>query len=354
VELLLSDPNGATALTAPLQSLPDGWFELETRDAGAASLYRYRIDGTHEVPDPASRCNPQGVHGPSEVIDPLAYAWEDGSWRAPPWHAAVLYELHVGTFNRPGTYAAVAARLAHLKRLGVTAIELMPLAAFPGTRDWGYDGVLPFAPQISYGRPEELKALIVAAHQHGLAVILDVVYNHFGPEGNYLHHYAPQFFDARHQTPWGDAINFDGAGSRTVRDFFIHNARYWLEEYHIDGLRLDAIDAPRAHPTGAMRSGTMMRTTACTCCSPARRTSTTWTTPSGPRGCCAARWPRASPIRASTRVSAAARAVPAARICRRAPSSTFCRTTTRWAIVRAASGSRSCCTSRRRCGPPPP
>jgi malto-oligosyltrehalose trehalohydrolase len=243
VELLLCDPRGVTVRAAPLQSLSDGWFELETRAAGAGSLYRYRIDGTHEVPDPASRCNPQGVHGPSEVIDPLAYLWEDGAWRAPPWHAAVLYELHVGTFNPPGTYAAVAARLPHLKRLGVTAIELMPLAAFPGTRNWGYDGVLPFAPQISYGRPEELKALVVAAHQHGLAVILDVVYNHFGPEGNYLHHYAPQFFDTRHQTPWGAAINFDGAASRTVRDFFIHNARYWLEEYHIDGLRLDAIDA---------------------------------------------------------------------------------------------------------------
>ena len=243
VELLLCEPSGATALAAPLQSLPDGWFALETGAAGAGSLYRYRIDGKHEVPDPASRCNPQGVHGPSEVIDPLAYPWEDGAWRAPPWHAAVLYELHVGTFNRPGTYAAVAARLAHLKRLGVTAIELMPLAAFPGARNWGYDGVLPFAPQVSYGRPEELKALIVAAHDHGLAVLLDVVYNHFGPEGNYLHLYAPQFFDARHQTPWGAAINFDGAGSRTVRDFFIHNARYWLEEYHVDGLRLDAIHA---------------------------------------------------------------------------------------------------------------
>ena len=243
VELLLCDANGATVLAAPLQSLSAGWFELETRAAGAGSLYRYRIDGTHEVPDPASRCNPQGVHGPSEVIDPLAYAWEDGSWRAPPWHAAVLYELHVGTFSPPGTYTAVAARLAHLKRLGVTAIELMPLAAFPGSRNWGYDGVLPFAPQASYGRPEELKGLIVAAHRHGLAVIVDVVYNHFGPEGNYLHHYAPEFFDARHQTPWGAAINFDGAASRTVRDFFIHNARYWLEEYHIDGLRLDAIHA---------------------------------------------------------------------------------------------------------------
>src|SRR6202008_4325535 len=183
VELLLCDSGGATALAAPLQSLSDGWFELETPAAGAGSLYRYRIDGTHEVPDPASRCNPQGVHGPSEVIDPLAYAWADSAWLAPPWHGSILYELHVGTFNAPGTYAAVIARLGHLKRLGVTAVELMPVAAFPGSRDWGYDGVLPYAPQASYGRPQELKALIDAAHRLGLAVILDVVYNHFGPEG---------------------------------------------------------------------------------------------------------------------------------------------------------------------------
>jgi malto-oligosyltrehalose trehalohydrolase len=226
-----------------MQALEGGFFALLTSAAGAGSLYRYRIDGTREVPDPASRRNPLGVHGPSEVVDPTAYAWDDAEWQAPPWHAAVLYELHVGTFNAAGTYASVAARLAHLQRLGVTAIELMPLGAFPGERNWGYDGVLPYAPQASYGRPEELKALIVAAHQHGLAVILDVVYNHFGPEGNYLHLYAPQFFDTRHETPWGDAINFDGAGSRTVRDFFVHNALYWLEEYHIDGLRLDAIHA---------------------------------------------------------------------------------------------------------------
>jgi len=243
VELLLCDPRGAAVQAAPMQALEDGFFALVTSAAGAGSLYRYRIDGTREVPDPASRRNPLGVHGPSEVVDPTAYAWDDAAWQAPPWHGAVLYELHVGTFNAPGTYASVAARLAHLRRLGVTAIELMPLGAFPGERNWGYDGVLPYAPQASYGRPEELKALIVAAHQHGLAVILDVVYNHFGPEGNYLHLYAPQFFDARHETPWGDAINFDGAGSRTVRDFFVHNALYWLEEYHIDGLRLDAIHA---------------------------------------------------------------------------------------------------------------
>jgi maltooligosyltrehalose trehalohydrolase len=243
VELVLYDAQGAARHTAALQPLAGGWFALLTDAAVAGSLYRYRVDDKQEVPDPASRCNPQGVHGPSEVIDPAAYAWEDAAWRAPPWHGSTLYELHVGTFNAPGTYASVAARLGHLKRLGVTAIELMPVAAFPGARNWGYDGVLPYAPQQSYGRPQELKALIDAAHQHGLAVILDVVYNHFGPEGNYLHLYAPQFFDPRRHTPWGAAINFDGEGSRTVRDFFIHNALYWLEEYHIDGLRLDAVHA---------------------------------------------------------------------------------------------------------------
>jgi maltooligosyltrehalose trehalohydrolase len=240
-ENLSAAPAAGAALTEMMHALRGGWYGLETGAAHAGSLYRYRIDGGPEVSDPASRYNPGGVHGPSEVIDPCAYQWQDADWHAPPWHAAVLYELHVGTFNAPGTYAAVAARLAHLARLGVTAIELMPLAAFPGTRDWGYDGVLPYAPQASYGRPEDLKALVAAAHRHGLAVMLDVVYNHFGPEGNYLHLYAPQFFNPRHSTPWGAAINFDGADSRTVRDFFIHNALYWLEEYHFDGLRLDAV-----------------------------------------------------------------------------------------------------------------
>jgi maltooligosyltrehalose trehalohydrolase len=241
VELVLYEAGASSS--APMRPLPGGWFALETPTARAGSRYRYRIDGGQEVPDPASRCNPEGVHRPSEVIDPGAFPWSDTEWRAPPWHTAVIYELHVGTFSAPGTYASIGARLAHLVRLGATAIELMPVAAFPGTRDWGYDGVLPFAPQISYGRPEELKALIAAAHGHGLAVILDVVYNHFGPEGNYLHLYAPQFFNPQHATPWGPAINFDGADSRTVREFFIHNALYWLEEYHCDGLRLDAIHA---------------------------------------------------------------------------------------------------------------
>jgi maltooligosyltrehalose trehalohydrolase len=241
VDLMLHDSGGTQPLA--MRALPGGWFELETGAARAGSLYRFRLDGVREVADPASRSNPQGVHGPSEVIDPCAFAWDDGDWRAPPWPAAVIYELHVGAFSPEGTFAGAAARLEHLARLGVTAVELMPVAAFPGARGWGYDGVLPYAPQGSYGTPQQLKALIAAAHRCGLAMLLDVVYNHFGPEGNYLHWYAPQFFSERHVTPWGPAINFDGPDSAAVRQFFIHNALYWLEEYHFDGLRLDAIHA---------------------------------------------------------------------------------------------------------------
>ncbi|HKS72878.1 MAG TPA: malto-oligosyltrehalose trehalohydrolase, partial [Terriglobales bacterium] len=225
----------------PMNFVGDGWFEL-LQKSGPGSLYRFQIDGGARVPDPASRFQPRDVHGPSEVIDASAFDWKDGNWLGRPWQEAVLYELHVGTFSEQGTFAGVEERLAYLADLGVTAIELMPLSDFPGTRNWGYDGVLPFAPDSQYGRPEELKHLIQSAHAKGLMMFLDVVYNHFGPEGNYLHEYAPQFFSDRHQTPWGRALNFDGLGSREVRDFFIHNALYWLTEYHFDGLRLDAVN----------------------------------------------------------------------------------------------------------------
>jgi malto-oligosyltrehalose trehalohydrolase len=201
------------------------------------------VNGDREVPDPASRFNPEDVHGPGEVIDPEAFRWEDAGWRGRPWVDAVIYELHVGTFSPEGTFAGVESRLDYLSELGVTAIELMPVADFPGRRGWGYDGVLPYAPDAAYGRPEHLKRLIAAAHARGLMVLLDVVYNHFGPEGNYLHLYAPQFFTDRYHTPWGAAVNFDGESARPVRDFFIHNALYWLEEFHLDGLRLDAVHA---------------------------------------------------------------------------------------------------------------
>ncbi len=242
VELLLCDnPDSPLAMTVP--TVGDGWYELVTNQARVGTRYRYRIDGQLEVPDPASRANPNDVNGPSEVVDPEAFVWDDGAWRAPQWHEAVVYELHIGTFSEEGTFAGAAKKLDHLVELGVTVIELMPIADFPGNRGWGYDGVLPYAPESVYGTPEDLKSLIAAAHRRGIAVMIDVVYNHFGPEGNYLNAYACRFFTERHKTPWGDAINFDGQSSRTVRDFFIQNTLYWLEEYHFDGLRFDAVHA---------------------------------------------------------------------------------------------------------------
>jgi len=209
----------------------DGWFELITDQAGHGSQYYFQIDGGQKVPDPASRFQSEDVHGPSEVIDPNAFEWRDDTWQGRPWEEAVIYELHVGAFSNQGTFAGVQERLDYLVDLGITAIELMPISDFPGKRNWGYDGVFPFAPDSSYGRPEDLKELIQAAHDRGLMVFLDVVYNHFGPEGNYLGAYAPDFFTDRHRTPWGNGINFDGPGSRNVRDFFIQNALYWLTEF---------------------------------------------------------------------------------------------------------------------------
>jgi 1,4-alpha-glucan branching enzyme/maltooligosyltrehalose trehalohydrolase len=241
VNLCLGD--GAHEAVLPMAAAGDDWFELNVPGAGPGTRYRYEVNGGLRVPDPASRFNPDDVHAASEVIDPAAFDWHDGAWRGRPWEEAVVYELHVGTFSPEGSFAGVAARLDYLAELGVTAIELMPVADFPGARNWGYDGVLPFAPDSRYGRPEALKALVQAAHAKGLMVLLDVVYNHFGPEGNYLHVYAKPFFSDRHHTLWGAAINFDGPDSRPVREFFIHNALYWLTEYHFDGLRLDAVHA---------------------------------------------------------------------------------------------------------------
>ncbi|MBL8659515.1 MAG: malto-oligosyltrehalose trehalohydrolase [Rhodospirillales bacterium] len=220
-----------------------GWCELTLPDAGAGTRYRYQIDGDLKVPDPASRYQPDDVHGASAVVDPAAYVWKNPDWRGRAWEDAVFYELHVGTFSPEGTFRGVADRLAYLKDLGVTAVELMPVADFPGARDWGYDGVALYAPDSIYGRPDDLKALIDAAHGLDLMVFLDVVYNHFGPEGNYLHAFARRFFNPDRHTPWGAAINFDAADSRVVRDFFIHNTLYWLEEYRFDGLRFDAVHA---------------------------------------------------------------------------------------------------------------
>jgi malto-oligosyltrehalose trehalohydrolase len=226
-----------------MQARGDGWHELTVHDLPVGSLYRYLIDHDLGVPDPASRFNPDGPGGWSEVIDPDGFDWHDDSWRGRPWQEAVIYELHVGAFTPQGTFAAIEQRLPELAALGVSMIELMPVAAFGGQHGWGYDGVLPFAPHAAYGRPEELKQLVQTAHRLGIGMLLDVVYNHFGPDGNYLPHYARSFFNADIHTPWGGAINFEGPAGRQVRRFFIENALYWLNEYHIDGLRLDAVHA---------------------------------------------------------------------------------------------------------------
>ncbi|MGH7115644.1 MAG: malto-oligosyltrehalose trehalohydrolase [Stellaceae bacterium] len=220
----------------------EGWFAATSKLARPGTRYRYLVDG-ESFPDPASRSQPEGVHGPSEVVDPAAYEWSDDGWGGRPWEEIVLYELHLGTFSQTGDFAGAARHLDHLRRLGVTAVELMPIAEFPGARNWGYDGAFLYAPSSRYGRPEALKALVEAAHASGIAVLLDVVYNHFGPEGNYLPAIAPDFFTERHRTPWGAALDFAGPRSRPVRDFFIHNALYWLDEYHFDGLRFDAVHA---------------------------------------------------------------------------------------------------------------
>ena len=241
-DLVLPAAAGAPPRTVRGTRAGDGWWSAEDAAARPGTLYQWRIDGELDVPDPASRHNPQGAHGPSAVIDPHAFDWDDG-WMGRPWHEVVLYEMHVGAFTQEGTFRAAAQRLPALAALGITAIELMPIADFPGRFGWGYDGVLPFAAHAAYGTPDDLKHFIQAAHRLGLMVFLDVVYNHFGPEGNYLHRYAPQFFSSTHRSPWGAALNFDGAGSAVVRDFFVHNALYWTQEFCIDGLRLDAVHA---------------------------------------------------------------------------------------------------------------
>ncbi len=235
--------NAAAPREIGMTAREGGWFEVRCGTARAGTRYRYCIDGQALVPDPASRFQPDGVHGPSEVVDPRAHVWRDARWRGRPWEEAVLCEFHVGAGTPNGRFHEVIAQLDDLVELGITGLALMPLAECPGAHNWGYDGVYPFAPEGAYGRPEELKQLIEAAHGHGLMVLLDVVYNHFGPEGNYLGQYASPFFTHRHQTPWGAAIDFEGPRSRPVRDFFVHNALFWLEEYGLDGLRLDAVHA---------------------------------------------------------------------------------------------------------------
>lgn len=219
-----------------------GWFVGVAADVGDGCRYRFCIDGNKIVPDPTSRFQPDDVHGASQVVDPRSFDWDDEQWPGRKWYEAVIYELHVGTFTPEGTFAAAQNELARLARLGITAVELMPVADFPGARNWGYDGVLPFAPDSRYGEPNDLKRFVAAAHRLGLMVFIDVVYNHFGPEGNYLAAYAPAFFSAQH-TDWGDGLNFSPAEARPVRDFFINNALYWMREFNVDGLRLDAVHA---------------------------------------------------------------------------------------------------------------
>jgi maltooligosyltrehalose trehalohydrolase len=225
----------------PMQGAGCGYFHAVVEGISAGALYRYRLDGENERPDPASRYQPRGVHGPSQIID-SSFKWNDSRWRGIALEKYVFYELHVGTFTPEGTFDAIVPRLAALKDLGVTAIELMPVAQFPGERNWGYDGVYPYAVQASYGGPLGLKRLVDACHQHGIAVALDVVYNHLGPEGNYLADFAPYFTDL-YKTPWGQAINFDDAESDEVRRYFTDNALQWVTDYHVDALRLDAIHA---------------------------------------------------------------------------------------------------------------
>ncbi len=216
-----------------------GYFSCIAGGLRVGARYRFLFDDGRQYPDPASRSQPEGVHGPSEVIDPDGFVWEDAHWKGLPLREFIIYELHIGTFTPVGTFDAAMERIGYLKDLGITAVELMPVAQFPGGRNWGYDGVFLFAPQNTYGGPEGLKRFINACHVSGIAVILDVVYNHLGPEGNCLRHFGPYVTD-RYKTPWGDAVNFDGPLSDEVRKFFISNALYWITEFHLDALRLDA------------------------------------------------------------------------------------------------------------------
>jgi maltooligosyltrehalose trehalohydrolase len=237
VEVRLLSPREATVA---LERIERGYHLGVAAEVPPGALYRYRLDGKMERPDPASRYQPQGVHGPSQVVDRDAFPWGDGEWNGLSLESYILYELHVGTFTTEGTFDAVIPRLDALQELGVTAVELMPVAQFPGSRNWGYDGVYPFAVQDSYGGPEGLKKLVNACHRREMAVVLDVVYNHLGPEGNYLGDFGPYFTD-RYRTPWGAAVNFDGPHSDEVRRYFLENALCWLTEYRVDALRLDAI-----------------------------------------------------------------------------------------------------------------
>lgn len=251
MEVRVFTEGGAFARTVPLLRVEGGYFEGIDPGGRAGDLYKFRLPDGGEFPDPASRSQAAGVHGPSRVVDARDYAWRDGAWQRPPFRDLVIYELHLGTFSPEGTFRGAIARLAYLRELGINAIELMPVADFPGGRGWGYDGVLQFAPAEAYGSPDDLRALVDASHGHGIAVLLDVVYNHFGPAGNYLSQYSPYFFSSEDKTPWGDAVNFGHEHSEAVRAFYRANILHWMEDFHLDGFRLDAthaiIDASEPH-----------------------------------------------------------------------------------------------------------
>ncbi|MFO7692916.1 MAG: malto-oligosyltrehalose trehalohydrolase [Vicinamibacterales bacterium] len=240
---VITETPGRARREEPLQAENDGFHGAVVEGVSAGERYRYRLDGGQLLPDPASRYQPEGVHGPSAVVDWRSFPWSDGAWTGLPLEETVLYELHVGTFTPEGTFAAAADRLPDLKDLGVTAIELMPVADFPGRWNWGYDGVAPFAPARCYGHPDDLRRLVDAAHRLGLAVHLDVVYNHLGPDGAYQSAFSRDYYSAAHTSPWGAAMNFDGPRSQPVRDYVVENGLHWVHEYHIDGLRLDATHA---------------------------------------------------------------------------------------------------------------
>jgi maltooligosyltrehalose trehalohydrolase len=242
-EVTLVVHDGAAAGTYLMPDSGEGLFDRFVDNVAAGDRYSYRINGGPDRPDPASRFQPDGVHGPSQVIDPGAFAWTDGHWGGRGLRDLVVYELHVGTFTPEGTFAAATARLDALRDLGTSAIELLPVADFPGQRNWGYDGVCLYAPSRAYGHPDDLRRLVDRAHHLGISVILDVVYNHLGPEGAYIPEFQPTYFTDRDCTPWGRALNLDGPGSEMVRRFLTDNARAWIREYHLDGLRLDATHA---------------------------------------------------------------------------------------------------------------
>jgi maltooligosyltrehalose trehalohydrolase len=232
--------SGATPLTHELESEGEGYFSGLVLAAGAGTLYRYRLDGAEAFPDPASRFQPEGPHGPSQVVDPESFRWSDGEWRGVRLEGQVVYEMHVGTFTREGSWDAAARELEELAALGITVLEIMPVAEFPGRFGWGYDGVDLFAPTRLYGMPDDFRRFVDRAHAAGLAVVLDVVYNHLGPDGAYLKQFSDDYFTDRYENEWGEPINFDGKNGGPVREFFVANAGYWIDEFHIDGLRLDA------------------------------------------------------------------------------------------------------------------